>query len=137
MAFDYGDSFTLFDNAGAIGATPPVGRGGGPGCGTNEVACFTDSLNSRNSFAQGSGSHSYTIRVDNSPQSVGAAFFRLSAGLGCGVTALPEPASRVLVATGCLGLIAAGSRRFRWGDIRAVHDVAAATLTDDGRRLGV
>jgi len=110
---DYGDSFTLFDNAAVVGSTPPVGRGGGLGCNTNEVACFNDPLNSKNSFAQAGGSHSYTIRVDNSPQSVGAAYFCLSPGFGCGVTALPEPGSLFLVASGCLALIAAGWRSRR------------------------
>ena len=85
-AFTQGDSFSLFDNGRFIGSTPHVA----PGFVNVEDPNLTsvDPTFSHEIFTLGPGSHSLTIRTDDSPFGGGSAFFRLAV--------VPEPKSAVL-----------------------------------------
>jgi hypothetical protein len=95
-AFSFGDSFSAFDAGVLIGATPAVAIGGD--CGSDPAVCVNDPGSSHASFVLAAGSHSITIRADNSPFDAGAAFFRADA------VAVPEPGVLALLALALAGL---------------------------------
>jgi hypothetical protein len=96
-AFDKGDSFSLFDFGSLVGSTPSVAQANNS---TSDPAITSlDPSWSHGIFNLGAGSHSLTIRADNSPFGGGAAFFRVDAA-----APTPEPTSLAL-----FGMIAAGS----------------------------
>jgi hypothetical protein len=100
----YGDRFTLFANAVAVGTTSAPGTSGG--CGNNPAACAADGSSSGGTFVFGPGSYAFTIRADDSPYGGGAGAFRIEDE----VSPVPEPATVGLMA---LGLVAVGAARRR------------------------
>jgi hypothetical protein len=111
--FQQGDSFTLFDNAVNVGATPGVAADPAHSCSNDEVACYNDPLMSHRAYAIAAGAHAFEIRVDVSPFGGGAAFFCLSDGRACEVQpdVVPEPSTYGLLAMGLVGIAGFVRRR--------------------------
>jgi PEP-CTERM motif-containing protein len=95
-AFDSGDRFQIFDFGVSIGLTSlPVA---GIDCGDDPVPCLANPGISHGVFALASGAHSITLSAALSPGGLGSGFLLLEDGGG--PTAVPEPATLVLLTTG-------------------------------------
>jgi hypothetical protein len=95
-AFFSGDQFEILDNGMVLGFTsPPVAD---VDCGDDPVVCLGMAGMSNRVFLLGAGAHSITIAPLLAPDGGGSAYFLVE-------SAIPEPATLVLLATG-LGLSA-------------------------------
>jgi len=114
-AFSKGDSFSVFDFGVLVGSTPFVPSGGGA---TDDPAvAVLDPTYSHGSFLLSPGSHSITIRADNSPFGGGAAYFRADAA----VSPVPEPSTFALFGS----VIGLGLGGFFWNRRRRASAAAA------------
>lgn len=96
-AFDRGDRFTVFDNGVAVLTTPEVALSFSYQSDPNY--CFGVEGVSYGSLVLNPGLHSLAIRVDYSPYTGGAAYFRIDR-----IISTPEPLSLMLLGLGLLGL---------------------------------
>lgn len=104
--FNPGDTFTLFDGALIVGATPFVVADGDHFCATEDT-CYADAVMSHAFFDLAPGTYSFTIRVDNAPFPEGGyGGFRIEDAPG---STVPEPSTFVLMASGLVAV--AGLRR--------------------------
>lgn len=95
-AFSSGDRFQIFDFGTSIGFTSAFVAD--VDCGDDPVPCLADAGMSHGTFALASGIHS--IRIAAAEGGFGAAYLLLQGDVGAGPTAVPEPATLLLVATG-------------------------------------
>ena len=102
-AYSQGDSFSLFDNGLFVGSTPAVPSGFGTT--DDPQTAFNDPTYSHGIFALAPGAHALTIRVDNSPFSVGGAYFE--------VVPVPEPTTFSLVGVMLISVAGLSLRRGR------------------------
>lgn len=75
-AFLKGDRFEIFDGGVSIGMTSAVPTNTAD-CGSDPAVCVSDPTVSHGAFNLGPGSHSITIKAQNSPFGAGAAYFRI------------------------------------------------------------
>lgn len=110
-----GDVFTIFNFATSIGQTSLVSpfNAANPGfCGNTPTPCFTDPNMSHGTFILNSGTYSLNIREDQFFEPSNLAWFRVNlsavgptgpSGGGGGPSAVPEPATLLLVGSALLG----------------------------------
>jgi len=100
-----GDRFDVTDSGAILGDTSvPIP---GANCGNDITACLNNPDMSKGVFALAAGTHTIDgTLIASSPVLGGAAFFDVTAA-----TAVPDPASFILFATGLLGLALVASRR--------------------------
>lgn len=102
--FNLIDQFSLLNGGSLVGSTSTPAGGS---CGNDILACLADPSASKGVFALAPGSYSFDIRADLSPQGGGAAFFRVDAA----VSAVPEPSTYILMATGLVAIAGFARRR--------------------------
>jgi MYXO-CTERM domain-containing protein len=105
--FLHGDQFEVYDFDVSQGTTPAVAADSLGTCADPDI-CVTDALYSSRGYFLGSGNHSITIRMANSPYGSGGAWFRWDEG----GSRVPTPAAFGLMA---LGLVGAALRRRNLG----------------------
>ena len=123
----HGDSFSVFDHSTLVFSTPIVAAS--EGSVVDPYAAFNDPLYSSASYNFGSGEHSITIRVDNSPFFGGRASFRLNSA----EAVVPEPASFILWAALGLAGVFQYSRNRLIQSSRSAGRAAGYTLASSRR----
>jgi hypothetical protein len=104
--FISGDTFQLFDNLVAVGSPSAPAEDGD--CGSDIGCALADAAHYSRLIAQlGAGAHSLTINAVASPTGGGAAVFQAAAP----ATAVPEPATMLLLGSGLAGVAARARRR--------------------------
>lgn len=98
-AFSSGDRFELFDFGISLGFTSLPSASGAVDCGDDPAVCLVTAGISSGLFLLAAGNHSLTLVPILAPSEGGAGFLRVDAG---GATAVPEPATWLLVTTGVL-----------------------------------
>lgn len=105
-SFDSGDRFELFDFGISLGFTSLPAASGSVDCGNDPAVCIVTAGISSGLFLLSAGNHSLTLIPTLAPSDGGSGFLRVDAG----GTAVPEPTTLVLVAT---GLVLSRLRRHR------------------------
>ncbi len=91
--FSQGDSFQLFDNGTLIGKTPKVAKSNDRDLpAIAPEAAMSDPSYSHGIFSVGPGTHSLTIKLDESPFLGGAGFFKITSG-----DSVPDGGSHLLL----------------------------------------
>jgi hypothetical protein len=98
-AFLSGDRFELFDFGVSLGFTSLPAAASTVDCGDDPAACLATAGISSGLFILAAGNHSLTLIPTLSPTEGGTGYLRVDAGAA---TAVPEPATWLLVTTGLL-----------------------------------